>query len=252
MEKSQSSFLETNQTRLQVKETNLPINELLEKSIKPSDSKLALHPLPPAVWPKHSDLDLIPRHHSPHNKSKKGPKSDRLVEHNSEKTRVENTGPVSKMPVTGSTTGTSNRTVLKSNQDSQSNGSPPQQSEPEGHLNSRSRGPAQTQPQAQPPQSASPVRRDHTVRRLDPEENRPRKSSLYQPAISASARNHSRPPVVFNRHSSSLLHQYDLLRRGNGGFFVPWLLIFLVVVIRKKACKSSGKYMIIWNLNNYC
>ncbi|XP_040891295.1 uncharacterized protein LOC121180179 isoform X2 [Toxotes jaculatrix] len=183
IEKGQGSFVDpapSNQSRMVVKEPSLPINELLEKSSKTGESKFALHPLPPAVWPKHSDLAPVLRHHAPHNKSKKGPKSDRLLEHNSEKTRSEVVGLLPKTPLTGATAAATNRTVQKPNQDAQSNISPPQQSEPEGHPNSRPRGPSHTQPQAQPHQPAPSPRRDHPNRRLDPEENRPGKSSLYQ------------------------------------------------------------------------
>ncbi|XP_073319989.1 uncharacterized protein [Pagrus major] len=218
IEKGQTSFVDpptSNQSRLLVKEPSLPINELLEKSSKTVESKFTLHPLPSAVWPKHSDLAPVPRHHSPHNKSKKAPKSDRLMEHNSEKTRGENVGLLPKTLLTGATAAASNnnnnRTVQKTNQDTQSNISPPQQSEPEGHPNSRPRGPPHTQPQPQQP-VPSP-RRDPPNRRLDPEENRPGKSSLYQSGIGAATRNNSRPPVAFNRRSSSLLYQFDILRR---------------------------------------
>ncbi|XP_071361871.1 UPF0450 protein C17orf58 homolog [Trachinotus anak] len=215
IEKGQSSFVDpapSNQSRLVVKEPSLPINELLEKGSKTSESKFALHPLPSAVWPKHSDL--APRHHAPHNKSKKGPKSDRLLEHNSEKTRaVEAVGLLPKAPQAGSTAAAANRTVQKPNQDAQSNTSPPQQSEAEGHPNSRPRGPPHSQPQAQPHQPAPSPRRDQPNRRLDPEENRPGKSSLYQSGVGAATRNNSRPPVVFNRRSSSLLYQFDIMRR---------------------------------------
>ncbi|XP_019939545.2 UPF0450 protein C17orf58 homolog [Paralichthys olivaceus] len=225
IEKGQSSFVDpalSNQSRQLVKESSLPINELLEKSGKTVESKFSLHPLPPAVWPKHSDLAPIPRHHTPHNKSKKGPKNDRLLEHNSEKARGEVAGLLPKPPLTGATAAaaaaaaaaSTNRTIQKSSQDAQSHISPPQHSEPEGHPNSRPRGPPlHTQPQAQPQQPAPSPRRDHPNRRLDPEENRPGKSSLYQSGISAAARNNSRPPVVFNRRSSSLLYQFDILRR---------------------------------------
>lgn len=203
-----------------VKEPSLPINELLEKSSKTSESKFTLHPLPSAVWPKHSDLaPMIPRHHGPHNKSKKGPKSDRLVEHNSEKTRGEVAGLLPKTVLTGAAAATTNRSVQKPNQES--NISPPQQSEPDSHPNSRPRGPPHTQPQAQPHQPAPSPRKDPpNNRRLDPEENRPGKSSLYQSGIGAATRNNSRPPVVFNRRSSSLLYQFDILRRGMGGLVV--------------------------------
>ncbi|XP_022061141.1 UPF0450 protein C17orf58 homolog isoform X2 [Acanthochromis polyacanthus] len=217
IEKGQSSFVDpvlSNQSRLLVKEPSLPINELIEKSSKTSESKFNLHPLPAAVWPKHSDLAPIPRHHSPHNKSKKGPKIDRLVEHNSEKNRGEVIGLLPKTPLTAAAGSAVNRTVQKTNQEVQPNVSPPQQTEPEGHPNSRARPPPHTQPPAQPPQTAaSPPRRDPPNRRMDPEENRPGKSSLYQSGIGAATRNNSRPPVIFNRRSSSLLYQFDILRR---------------------------------------
>uniref|UniRef100_UPI0037E81CB6 UPF0450 protein C17orf58 homolog n=1 Tax=Semicossyphus pulcher TaxID=241346 RepID=UPI0037E81CB6 len=219
IEKGQTGFVDpapSNQSRLVVKEPSLPINELLEKSSKTGESKFTLHPLPSAVWPKHSDLAPIHRHHGPHNKSKKGPKSDRLVEHNSEKTRGEVAGLLPKTLLTGATavlSNNNNRTVQKTNQDTQSNVSPPQQSEPDSHPNSRPRSPVQTQPQTQPNQPAPSPRRDPPNRRLDPEENRPGKSSLYQSGIGAGTRNNSRPPVVFNRRSSSLLYQFDILRR---------------------------------------
>ncbi|GAA6227040.1 UPF0450 protein C17orf58 homolog [Lates japonicus] len=218
IEKGPSSFVDpapSNQSRLVVKESSLPINELLEKSSKTVESKFALHPLPSAVWPKHSDLAPVPRHHTPHNKSKKGPKSDRLLEHNSEKTRGEVVGLLPKTPLTGAAAAAAaNRTAQKPNQESQTSVSPPQQQgDPEGHPNSRPRVPLHVQPQAQPHQPASSPRRDHPNRRLDPEENRPGKSSLYQSGIGAASRNNSRPPVVLNRRSASLLYQFDILRR---------------------------------------
>lgn len=222
IEKGQSSFVDpalSNQSRLVVKEPNLPINELLEKSSKSSESKFSLHPLPSAVWPKHTDLAHIPHHHSPHSKSKKGPKSDRSEEHNSEKARGEVAGLHPKTQVTAAAGASTNRTVQKPSQDAQSNINPPQHGEPEGHPNSRPRAPPQTQPQAQPQQPAAPPRKDPPNRRMDPEENRPGKSSLYQSGISAATRNNSRPPVIFNRRSSSLLYQFDIMRRGMGGFF---------------------------------
>ncbi|CAN9510148.1 unnamed protein product [Ophioblennius macclurei] len=219
IEKGQSSLVDpgqSNQSRLVLKEPSLPINELLEKSSKTSESKFTLHPLPAAVWPKHSDLAPIPRQHIPHNKSKKGPKSDRLVEHNSEKSR-EAVGLLPKTQLTGvvgTATAATNRTAQRTNQENQSNISPPQQNEPEDrHLNSRGRAPPHIQIQAQAHQTPTSPRKEPLNRRLDPEENRPGKASLYQSGISAAARNNSRPPVTFNRRSSSLLYQFDILRR---------------------------------------
>ncbi|KAM9314804.1 UPF0450 protein C17orf58 homolog [Pholidichthys leucotaenia] len=211
IEKGQSGFMDpapNNQSRLLVKEPSLPINELLEKSSRSSESKFNLHPVPPAVWPKHSDLDHISRHHSLHNKSKKGPKSDRLVEHNSEKSRGEVAGLLPKTQVATAEGVAANHTAQKLNQDTQSNIGLPQQSESEGHPNSRPRT-----PQTQPQQPAASSRRDPPNRRLDPEENRPRKAGLYQSGIGAATRNNSRPPVIFNRRSSSLLYHFDILRR---------------------------------------
>ncbi|XP_040002902.1 uncharacterized protein LOC120800688 isoform X2 [Xiphias gladius] len=183
IEKGQGGFVDpavSNQSRLLVKEPSLPINELLEKSSKGGESKFALHPLPAAVWPKHSDLAPITRHHAPHNKSKKGPKSDRLLEHNSEKARGEAVGLLPKTPLTGAASAATNRTAQRAGHDAQASIGPPQQGEPEGHPNSRPRGPPHTQPQAQPLHPAPPPRRDPPNRRLDPEENRPGKASLYQ------------------------------------------------------------------------
>ncbi|XP_058496659.1 UPF0450 protein C17orf58 homolog isoform X2 [Solea solea] len=236
IEKGQSSFVDpalSNQTRLVVKEPSLPINEPLEKSSKASESKFALHPHPPAVWPKHRDLAPVPRHHTPHNKSKKGPKSDRLLEHNSEKTRGEATGLLPKTSLTGSTAAASNRTMQRSNQDTQSNVSPPQQSEPEGHPNSRPRGPPHTQPQTQLHQPAPPPRRDHPNRRLDPEENRPGKSSLYQSESDLThdafcmsecrKEKEEREHYCYSEFAvNGIVHDIDVLRKG------IWLITLMV------------------------
>ncbi|KAM8880255.1 uncharacterized protein AB9W97_015161 isoform 1-T1 [Spinachia spinachia] len=216
IEKGQPIFVDpapNNQSWGLVKEPSLPINELLEKSSKTGESKFSLHPLPSAVWPKHSDLAPIPRHPGLHNKSKKGPKSDRLVEHNSEKTRGEVAWLLPKTPLTAATAAVSNRTVQRTSQETQSNSTPPQQAETDGHPNSRPRGPALTQPQTHPHQPAPSPRRDTPNRRLDQEENRPGKSRLYQSGIGTATRNNSRPPLVLNRRSSSLLYQFDILRR---------------------------------------
>ncbi|XP_029919719.1 uncharacterized protein LOC115367896 isoform X2 [Myripristis murdjan] len=219
IEKGQGSFSDPapgNQSRLGAKEPSLPINELLEKSSRAGDTKYSLHPLPSGVWPKHSDLVPILRHHTPHNKSKKGSKSDRLTEHNSDKTRGEAAGLFPKTAQTGAAGAANNRTVQKNNNpDSHSNISPPQQNEPEGHPNSRPRGQQPHQPPTQTHQPAqAPVpRRDPPNRRLDPEENRPGKSSLYQSGIGGANRNNSRPSVLFNRRSSSLLYQFDILKK---------------------------------------
>lgn len=217
IEKGQSSFVDpvlSNQTRLVVKEPSLPINELLEKSSKTSESKLSFHPLSSSVWPKHTNLAPVLRHH---NKRKKGHKSERLVEHNSEKSMGEAAGLIPKTQLTGATSASTNRTSQKASQDTQPPIIPPQQTESEGLLNSKPRTPAQTQTQSQQQQTST--HRDPSNRRQDPEENRPGKSSLYQTGISAATWNNSRPPVSFNRRSSSLLYQFDVLRRGRGATF---------------------------------
>lgn len=191
-------------SRLLSKEPSLPINELHEKNVKPGESKLSLHPLP-----KHSD----PRQHSQHNKSKKVLKSDRLLEHNGEKNRqLDGLSP--KTQVTGAATSHNHnhtRTLQRTNQESQSNLGPVQQVEAEAHPNSRARLPSQLLPPPPPPPPPPSPRKEPVNRRMDPEENRPGKSSFYQP-VSAS-RNNSRPPAVFNQRSS-LLYQLDILRRG--------------------------------------
>ncbi|KAK7929876.1 hypothetical protein WMY93_006271 [Mugilogobius chulae] len=213
VEKGPSSFVDgaqSNQSRVMVKESSLPINELLEKNSRTSESKFTLHPLPSAVWPKHSDLIPLPRHHNLHNKSKKGLKSDRLIEHNSEKTR-ESAGLLPKIPLIGSASVT-NKTAPKSNQDLLSSTSLPQVSEHEVHPNSRARAPPPPLPPQQPEVPASVPRRDPPNRRtMDPEENRPGKSSIYQSGMAT--RNNSRPSVLYNRRSSSLLYHFDVLRK---------------------------------------
>ncbi|KAM6972582.1 UPF0450 protein C17orf58 homolog [Aplochiton taeniatus] len=198
VEKGQSNLADPihNQSRLGTKEPTLPINELLEKSSKSGDPKYSIHPLPPGGWPKHSDLIPISRTHGPHNKSKKAPKSDRLTEHNSEKMRLE-PGLLPKTPLV-----TFNRTQ-KVNTDSHSNNPLQSDSTP----NSRPRG----QPQTHPHLALSP-HREHSNRKLDPEENRPGKSSLYQSGIGPN-RNNSRQSILYNRRSSSLLYHFDILKK---------------------------------------
>ncbi|KAL4648022.1 hypothetical protein GN956_G8293 [Arapaima gigas] len=193
---SELSELPHNQSRTGGKEASLPVTELLEQSVKSGDSKYGLQALPGVVWPKHSDLAPLPRL-GHQNKSKKAAKSDKLpVEHNSEKNRGEGRSqvpePFPKMPL-GST---ANRTH-KMSPDPLPNG--PAAGDPDIHFNSRPRT---------PPQPVSP-RRDPPNRRMDPEENRPGKSSLYQ----SGGRNSSRPSVLFNRRSSSLLYQFDAFKK---------------------------------------
>lgn len=198
-----------------VKEPSLPVSEPLEKNGQ--ESKFALHPLPSAVWPKHTDLAPILRHHSLHslhNKSKKALKNDRLQEHNGEKVR-QAVGLLPKPPLTetaASVLVNNNWTAQKTNQDNRSNASALPQGEQSHQPNSRARGPVQ--PQAQPQQPTPPPRKDLLNQRLNPEENRPGKSSFYQSFVGAESRNSSRLPATFNRRSSSLVYQFDLLRRG--------------------------------------
>lgn len=219
VEKAQLEPALSNQSWLVVKEPSLLISDPLEKNGQ--ESKFALHPLPSAVWPKHTDLAPILRQHSLHDKSKKTLKNDRLQEHNGEKVR-QAVGLLPKPPLTGTAASTTavtignNRTVQKTNQDSQSNISSPPQSEQNQQPNSRSRGLVQPQPQAQaqPHHPTPPPRKELLTRRLNPEENRPGKSSFYQAFVGAESRNNSRLPVTFNRRSSSLVYQFDLLRKG--------------------------------------
>ncbi|XP_048869234.1 UPF0450 protein C17orf58 homolog [Brienomyrus brachyistius] len=175
---------------------SLPVNELLEQSIKPGDSKYVLQPLPAGIWPKHGDLAPLPRPGN-HNKSKKMTKSDRLpIEHNSEKDRGEGRTQAPELFPKTPLVAAANRTQ-KIVPDPLPNS--PTLNDPDVRHNSRSRSPLQP---------ASP-RRDPPNRRLDPEENRPGKSSLYQ----LGGRNNSRPSVLFNRRSSSLLYHFDVLKK---------------------------------------
>lgn len=207
-EKGQSVLPDPGQnqsTRLGAKDPSLPINELLEKGSKAGDSKYALHPLPSGVWPKHSD----PRP-SLHNKSKKGPKNDRLIEHNSEKNRGEASLVLPKTPLTAATNRTQ-KVNVDPHRDPHTNFNNPPQSDPDSYPNSRPRG---------HPHSAPSPRRDPSTRKLDPEENRPGgKSSLYQSG--GANRNNSRSSVLINRRSSSLLYHFDILKRGTENDTTP-------------------------------
>lgn len=192
-------------TRLGAKDPSLTINEPLEKSSKARDPKYALHPLPSGVWPKHSD----PRP-SLHNKSKKGPKNDRLIEHNSEKNRGEASLVLPKTPLTAATNRTQ-KVNVDPHRDPHTNFNNPPQSDPDSYPNSRPRG---------HPHSAPSPRRDPSTRKLDPEENRPGgKSSLYQSG--GANRNNSRSSVLINRRSSSLLYHFDILKRGTENDTTP-------------------------------
>lgn len=218
VEKAQLEPALSNQSWLMVKEPSLLISEPLEKNGQ--ESKFALHPLPSAVWPKHTDLAPVLRHHSLHNKSKKALKNDRLQEHNGEKVR-QAVGLLPKGPLTAGTAASAttavtignNRTVQRTNQDSQPNSSTLPQSEQNHQPHPRARGPVQAQ--AQPQHPTPPPRKDLLNRRLNPEENRPGKSSFYQAFVGAESWNNTRLPVTFNRRSSSLVYQLELLRRGS-------------------------------------
>lgn len=185
-----------NYSRVGGKDLALPINELLGQGKKTGDPKYSLHPLPAGVWPKHTDLVPIPRL-GPHAKNKKASKADRLpVEHNSEKNRGDGRGhiPVLHPKITPVTVNRTNKNVPES--EHHSNNPPP--SDTDNNHNSRSRN---TQPN---------TRKDPPNRRLDPEENRPGKSSL----TTGGNLNNTRPFVLYNRRSSSLLYHFDILKRG--------------------------------------
>ncbi|KAJ8283659.1 hypothetical protein COCON_G00025090 [Conger conger] len=192
---SDSSEPTQNQSRAGAKDPSLPVNELLRENGRSGESKYSLPPLSGGMLPKHSDLAPLPRP-GHHNKSKKNAKSDRLpTEHNSEKTRGEGPPDLLAKPTV---VNISNRTQ-KGVPDTLPGG--PSQNDPDIRHNTRSRS---------QPHPASP-RRDTPARKLDPEENRPGKSSLYQPG--GSLRNNSRPSVLFNRRSSSLLYHFDILKK---------------------------------------
>ncbi|KAK0145704.1 UPF0450 protein C17orf58 [Merluccius polli] len=230
VEKGQGSTADTaahtNQSRAAVKEPSLPINEPLEKSSRIGDSKSSLHPLPAGIWPKHSDLAVaIARHHGSHSKAKKGPRGgERLaVEHNGDKARGEiAAGLLPKaalVSVPAVVVVTTNHTLQKVNLDAHHDGNTPQHhhhhhhhSEPaESYPTSRVKGQQQSQqPPPQPNHNVPPhPRKEPPSHRLDAEENRPAKSSVHQSGIGSSSRNASRPSLLFNRRSSSLLYQLD-------------------------------------------
>uniref|UniRef100_A0AAY4A9B4 NTR domain-containing protein n=2 Tax=Denticeps clupeoides TaxID=299321 RepID=A0AAY4A9B4_9TELE len=195
---SGSLDLVRNHSRVGSKDPSLPINELSEQSKKVADPKYAAHPLPAAVWPKHTDLVPLPRPRS-HGKSKKVSKGERFpTEHNSEKNQGDRRGYIPVLPSKITPVNTANITH-KTGVDSP-NG-PPLGDADNSH-NSKSRGHVQI--------SANPRRdREPQNRRLDPEENRPGKSSL----ASGDNRNSSRPFVLHNRRSFSLHHHFDIFKR---------------------------------------
>ncbi|XP_062402437.1 UPF0450 protein C17orf58 homolog [Sardina pilchardus] len=189
-----------NDSRVGGKDLALPINELLGQNKKSGDPKYTLHPLPAGVWPKHTDLVPIPRL-GPHGKNKKASKADRLpVEHNSEKNRGDGRGhiPILHPKITPITVNRTHKNVPESEHHSNNN---PPPSDTDNNHNSRSRN---TQPT-----SNTRKDRDPPNRRLDPEENRPGKSSL----TTGGNLNNTRPFVLYNRRSSSLLYHFDILKR---------------------------------------
>ncbi|KAL7825889.1 hypothetical protein SRHO_G00336270 [Serrasalmus rhombeus] len=196
-----------NHTRAAGKDPSLPVNELLEQGKKSADPKF-MHVLPAAgVWPKHVGLAPLPRP-GPHSKSKK---DDRFpVEHNSEKTRTDDVPranqpfiPSKVVPVVG--VGVMNRTQKATPESPvQSNNPPPSESDIYHNHNSRSRG------RPQPTTSNSRGKeKENANRRLDPEENRPGKSRL----SGGSSLNITRPFILHNRRSSSLLYHFDILKK---------------------------------------
>ncbi|XP_026875320.2 uncharacterized protein LOC113583271 [Electrophorus electricus] len=194
----------TNQTRAGAKDASLPVNELLEQAKTPTDPKL-MHPLPAGLWPKHTDLALLPRPGT--HKSKKGSRDERLpTEHNSEKTRNDGQRvspsflPPKVVPVVG--LGITNRTQKATPESPEQSNNPPP-SESDIYQNSRSRG------RLQPASNARWKERETASRRPDPEENRPGKSSL----PGGSRLNGSRPFVLYNRRSSTLLYHFDILKK---------------------------------------
>ncbi|KAM9483394.1 UPF0450 protein C17orf58 homolog [Clarias gariepinus] len=188
---SGTSDYPSNQTKTGAKDPSIPANELLEQGKKSSDPKLAL---PPGIWPKHTDpLSPHPRPGT-HSKSKKGSRDERIpVDHNNEKVR--NDGHPNKVvPATG--VGGSNRTqTQKATPESPVQSNNPSSSESDLNHNSRSRTRSQ--------QPLSNTHKENGNGRMDPEENRPGKSSL----------NNSRPYSQYNRRSSSLLYHFDIHKK---------------------------------------
>ncbi|CAL8329602.1 unnamed protein product [Lota lota] len=218
----------TNQSRGVAKE--MPINEPLEKSSRMGDSKYSLHPLPADLWPKHSDLAVpMARHHGPHGphgKARKGPRGGErhALQHNGDKARGEAAaGLLPKAALVGVPSVmvvAANHTLQNLPPDALHDGTTPHHqhhqhhTEPtESYPNSRAKGQQQPQnPPAQPDHNVPPApRREPPPHRLDAEENRPAKSSVHQSGVGG--RNASRPSLLFNRRPSSLLHQYDVLKR---------------------------------------
>ncbi|XP_036395812.1 uncharacterized protein LOC118785328 isoform X1 [Megalops cyprinoides] len=188
-----------NQSRVVGKGPSLPVNELLEQSSKAEESKYILQPLPGGGLPKHSELAPLPRP-GQHNKSKKASKSERLpTEHNSEKSRGEGRTQAPDLLLKATVVVTANRTQ-KNTADTPPH-TPPVSDHDVRH-NSRPRS---------HPVPAAPPRRDPPGRKLDPEENRPGKSGLHQSG--SGHRNNSRPSVLLNRRSSSLLYHFDVLKK---------------------------------------
>ncbi|XP_035258848.1 basic salivary proline-rich protein 2-like [Anguilla anguilla] len=176
------------------KDPPLPVNELPQQSGKAGDPKHVLPPLSGGMLPKHGDL-APPSRPGQHNRSKKPAKSERLpTEHNSEKSGGEGRAPAPELPAKPPAGDASDR-AQKGVPETPPNSAP--RGEPDVRHNARSRG--QPRPPAPP------------ARKLDPEENRPRRSGLHQAA--GGFRNNSGPSVQLNRRSSSLLYHFDILKK---------------------------------------
>ncbi|TSK62596.1 UPF0450 protein C17orf58 [Bagarius yarrelli] len=186
---SGTSDSSSNQTKTGAKDPSLPANELLEQGKKSADPKLAL---PLGIWPKHTDpLSSHPRPGT-HSKGKKGSRDERLsIDHNE---KLRNDGhPNKDIPAPGVVP--SNRTqTQKATHESPMSNNPPS-SESELNHNSRSRTRSQ--------QLSSNTHRESGNGRMDPEENRPGKSSL----------NNSRPFSQHNRRFPGLIYQFDIHKK---------------------------------------
>ncbi|XP_041076261.1 uncharacterized protein LOC121295552 isoform X1 [Polyodon spathula] len=174
---SPGSFSEEsqNRTKMHVKDT-VPMNGALGSASKVGDPKYTLqqNPLPGHGWYKHGEITQG----SQPDKIKKATKSHKFpAEHNSEKNRHEGRTQAPDI-------------VTDSAQHKAARSSPPQ---------------AEQDPRLQP---YSTRLRDN--RRMDPEENRPGRSSVYQPGNRS--RNSTKHALASNRHSSSLLHHINILK----------------------------------------
>ncbi|MBN3299113.1 UPF0450 protein C17orf58 homolog [Amia ocellicauda] len=202
-----------NQSRAVARDPPPPANDLLEAAGKQVESKYAQQLLPPEPWHKHAGLaPPLPR---PGNKGKKPGKMERLPsEHNSEKSRggeghtqaPDSLAKPALAPATNRTQrpaqpeSASPNTAASSEPDTRPHANP----SPNAHNPSaRARGHSPPSPTKRDPPPAG--------RRMDPEENRPGKTGATQ--LGGGHRNGSRASITSNRRSSSLLYQYDILKR---------------------------------------